>query len=570
MSESDADVGSPASDASGPTFPVENKYYSEKDKSEVLAMPEVEREALLAERAQVLERKQQDTILKRLYKGYKDKGKSDAKLQKKRKASAADLEDGERKSSRQRTLVGGRKVGETNSAMEAYKATREQKGVLAEQRKIDAADRKAGRGRRKSPRDSDADADGDSEPEWDDTKPKQPQSSPFDEPAELADYNRVLIGRMNFAMVCYTPGFEQAVKDCYVRVNMGGNPATGDGDYRMAKIVGIDEGRPYAVEGNKGKKFITRQYVRCTIGKKEREYPFIFCSQTRIVERELAQYKAQVTNDGQLLPKKKILVAKIDAINGLINHQWTTDELNEKFRKNGMDEMKNNSIERQQLLVKRKRAEGNGEDEVVEQIDKRLQELRPPKLAFGTTLFDPIDSTPKGPTQQERLAELNRQNRKADSRDIRKAQLLERRRKAELRAAVERGEANPDPLARVTTLPKTHWDAAEGWGRKNSPRNSLGPESQPGSRAATPISRAGTPRLDEVKKEAASTPKRSPPKKGGTDWSKFDPFEAMNRSAPGAGMDENGERKSVFKRKMCDDEILANMDFGLDLDIEVT
>ena len=246
MSESEGER-SPASggDNDSTIFPLENKFYSEKDKAEIMALSEVKREEVLAERAQILERKQQDQILRRLYQGYqaKEEDKSKSSEQKKRKAATADLEEGQRKSSRQKTTLGGRKVGETSNAIEAYKRQREQKGILAEQRKTEAAEHKARKLRGSSSPGSDVDADGESVVEWDDGKPQAgPESRiPDDQPADLADFNRIHIGRDNFAKVCFYPGFENAIKNCYSRISIGPDKATGENIYRLALIKGKEK-----------------------------------------------------------------------------------------------------------------------------------------------------------------------------------------------------------------------------------------------------------------------------------------------------------------------------------------
>ena len=67
----------------------------------------------------------------------------------------------------------------------------------------------------------------------------------------------------------------------------------------------------------------------------------------------------------------------------------------------------------------------------------------------------------KGPTQQERLAELNRLNRKANTEDVRKAQQAERKAEALAREAIARGEAVANPFARVKTRAKIHHDSSE-------------------------------------------------------------------------------------------------------------
>ena len=305
MSESEAE-GSPTgvSDKDGPIYPIENKFFSEKDKAQIMALSEVERESILAERAQEVERKQQDQILRRLLEGYqaKDGEKSKSSDQKKRKAGAADLEEVQRKSSRQKTTLGGRKVGETSDAMEAYKRQREQKGVLNEQRKREVEERK----RRGSAEEkySEADADGESEVEWDNGKPRVghgSESGPRDEqPADLADYNHVRVGRDNFAMVCFHPGFDEAMKGCFTRVSIGTDRSTGENVYRVAQIKGrlnvptLDAsyspllaftlGRPYALENPNGKIVTTDQYALVTVGKAEKEWPFIACSNSKITE----------------------------------------------------------------------------------------------------------------------------------------------------------------------------------------------------------------------------------------------------------------------------------------------
>ena len=229
MSESDRE-SSPGSDKAT-LYPLEGKYLNQKDRDEILALPEIEREAILADRAAVVERRQQDNVLKTLYKRYQEPEAS--QKEKKRKVGDAKLEDGERKSSRQRTTLGGRKVGETSGALEAYKAQREKKGQLDEQRKLDAADRKAGIHRRRSQSPGSDDAHGDSDVEWDVGPSKEEPKAPIDEPAELDDFNRVLIRRENFAEVCFYPGFDVAMKDCYIRVLVR------EDRYVMAKIQGI-------------------------------------------------------------------------------------------------------------------------------------------------------------------------------------------------------------------------------------------------------------------------------------------------------------------------------------------
>ena len=239
MSESDAD--SPPNthvDIDGPLFPLENKYYSEKDKAEILALSEIKRESILAERAQLHNRKLQDLHLRRILQARDQNREGDKK---KRKAGPGDLEEGQRKSSRQKTTLGGRKVGEPSEAIEELRRRREErKGMRDEQRIREGDERKDRKGRVPvDDRYSDADADGESEVEWDDGKPKASDKIVLKEqPAELIDFERVRVGRDNFAKVCFYPGFDDAIKNCFARVNFGPDKASGENVYRVAQIKG--------------------------------------------------------------------------------------------------------------------------------------------------------------------------------------------------------------------------------------------------------------------------------------------------------------------------------------------
>ena len=237
MSESDSD-SAPAGNAGNgdlTLFPVDNQFYSQKDKREIMAMSEVQRESILAERAGLRDRQAQDQQLRRLLQA---REKADAKPDKKRKAGTAELEDSPaRKSSRQKTTLGGRKVGETSGAIEAYKRQREEKGLRDEQRRLEGEERR--RKLRDSPLEkySEADADGESEVEWD-GRAKSAQPTRDEEPAQLIDFEHVRVGRDNFAKVCFYPGFDHAITNCYARVSIGPDRVTGENVYRMATIKG--------------------------------------------------------------------------------------------------------------------------------------------------------------------------------------------------------------------------------------------------------------------------------------------------------------------------------------------
>lgn len=244
------------------------------------------------------------------------------------------------------------------------------------------------------------------------------------------------------------------------------------------------------------------------------------------------------------LPTRRFLISKIDDINQLLNHQFTEEEIQEKLKRSGVLQNKFASLERASIVARRKAAEDRSDEAGIAKLDAELAALDGPKLAFGTSLRKPLprsEASSSGLSQQERLALVNRANRKANTQDVRKAQVMERKQEALARLAVERGEAIQNPFARVKTRAKTYHDAKGDSLAVPSGALDDASNSQDNSRAGTPLTptRAKTPLQD-------GTPKRS-----GT------PLQAGEKIS---GLPRIGKRN-------MDDDVFAAMDFGIEIDI---
>ena len=231
MDESDSDdestQGKPRGDDDGNQYPVDGLFRDYDEKEQIMGMREIEREQILADRREENERIRQNRMLRQL----KVNQEKDIK---KRKASAAELDDGQRKTTRIRS-----KIGEASDKMDSLRRAREERSSRKEQRERDNDRRKQqSPGYRHSPgRDDD-----DSEVEWmGPSKSKGRSRSPEARegpPAELRDVERVRVGRNRFADVCFYPGFDAAITGCFVRINIGPDPTTRQDVYRMAVIKG--------------------------------------------------------------------------------------------------------------------------------------------------------------------------------------------------------------------------------------------------------------------------------------------------------------------------------------------
>lgn len=374
-----------------PLFPYERLYYSAKDKAELDAKPELERERVLADRSQQLEQAEMDNQLKRMIAARKKK-EAREEASKKRKAGDADLEENQRKSSRQRTKVGGGKAGELSSAVANYKKHREEKAAREQQRRERLAS-----GRAESPVNeySDADAEAESDDGYDDYRDrdrraarKRTSTPPRDDPAaDLQDVQRVRIGRDNFAQVCATPGFAATVTGCYARVCLGPGRQPGQNEYRLCSIKGLEEGRPYAMLGTNGKPFLTNKYIVAAHGKATKPWTMLECSNSKFTDDEWRRYRLTMANDDSRMPSKRDIDSKLRQIDQLIKHKFTDAEITQKLKEqSALVDMVNKTSERKELNKKLQEAEDVGDEAAIQEIEDQLMNLVPMKLAMGTTM----------------------------------------------------------------------------------------------------------------------------------------------------------------------------------------
>ncbi|KAH9819386.1 RNA polymerase II C-terminal domain phosphoserine binding [Teratosphaeria destructans] len=523
--ESDNDApGSPEIDEEAPLYPLEGVYLNERDREEILGLPEIRREEILAERREEETKKQQDLQLKRVLAASDNRNK--------RKA-ANDLDDGGR-----RTRP---KAEKAKTALDDYRRAREQKGTQR--------DRVAtGGGRRDerppSPAGSDRDADGESEVEW--AEPSSEGRYGRDEPpADLKDFERCRIGRSGFAKVCFYPGFEAAIQGCFARVSIGVDKATGQNLYRMAQIKGFKEGKPYSMEGSNGKTFMTDQYAVVAHGKSERPWPFSACSDSKFTDQEFDRLIDTLKKESVRAPSKKYLAARNEAINGLLYIKWDDGLLSQKFSNMKRMERKldpaNIAQRKRDDVEKRKlEAQESGDADEVMRCDAELAALQNNSStavnghANGTRAL-PINNRPAPPvlSQQERMAQLNAKNRSKTVQEVRKAQLEEKRKLAlarEKAAKEAKAKAEAEAQKKLLAVPKD--DMADLFGSEDGT-----------SGAGTPVggksprrSRTGTPMNGAAKKEKKVV------------------------GAPGGPI-------GALKKKKLDDEVIGDMDLGIDVEI---
>jgi RNA polymerase-associated protein RTF1 len=129
------------------------------------------------------------------------------------------------------------------------------------------------------------------------------------------------------------------------------------------------------------------------------------------------------------VPTKPELIAKVDDINSLIERQWTDQEVSEKLKRQNALHIKYSGVERDQLTKQLDMARARADEDAINRLQEKLDNLETPRLAFRTSLNSAKKKAEnRGPTQQEKLALLNAENRRKNAESVRKAQLMERAR----------------------------------------------------------------------------------------------------------------------------------------------
>lgn len=250
------------------------------------------------------------------------------------------------------------------------------------------------------------------------------------------------------------------------------------------------------------------------------------------------------------MPDRHFLVSKIDDINKLIKYPWTDQELSEKLKRQNALHFRFSGVEREQLLRQFEHARSRGDEETAKQIQEKIDNLGIPRLAFKTTLT-PKKDTNKGPTQQEKLALLNIENRKRNSEAVRKAQLKERAHVRELEKRIERGEqVVGDYSRRVSTKMKFMHDVAEMDEIRERYKN--GGPGEKDKKDGTPAAGSG-----------ASTPANGigTPSQKATVLPHIAKLQKQQRSQAKNGL-------PTIHKPLMDDDIIGALDLDLDIEID--
>jgi len=221
----------------------------------------------------------------------------------------------------------------------------------------------------------------------------------------------------------------------------------------------------------------------------------------------------------------------------LINYRFSDADISARIKaQNDLTEKITRGGEKADLRERIADARAEGKDELAEELENQLAAIVPMKLQFGTSL-DKKEAAYVNP-EQEKLAELNRRNQRLNAENVRKAQLAEMRQRK----------------AKKTLAPGVD-ELFEGGSDI--------------SRAATPVN--GTPKLGPTLVAGASISRTASPNP--MSLANGIPRSSTPLASSGLNPILSQQKKKgglpTIRKAALDDEIIAQMDLGIDIDIDI-
>ncbi|KAK2460870.1 hypothetical protein APHAL10511_007340 [Amanita phalloides] len=254
-----------------------------------------------------------------------------------------------------------------------------------------------------------------------------------DHPAELANLEKCRLSRDHLAKYCMAPWFEEYVQGAFVRYLIGHQD---EGPvYRICEIsnLAVDLVKPYNVNNK-----TVDQAFELKHGKSVRVFTMDKVSNGPFVDKEFERFKTTLMAEKVQLPTKKQLERKVAQMEKLITQPITESDVSAMLaRKSQLSKNKTAALftmERSRLTQARTLAQRRRDFAEVTEIDKKLEELN------ANSEISPAQTSVV--EEEDKLAKVNERNRRANLEAVRRAEHAEaeRKRKERKLAAMQGGD----------------------------------------------------------------------------------------------------------------------------------
>lgn len=390
-------------------YPLEGKYKDEKDRINLESMDEIQREQILFDRTQEMERYNEKKYLQERMNKQREQ---DAPIRTSNRSKGSNM-----KSSKLDKLNELRKQREKKSKR-SYDDYEEDDDEEEEEEEEEEDDYDLG---------------------WTSSNVSRKRS----EPAQLADVNRIRVGRSMLTKYCFFSDFPDVIVDTFARINLGMDKRTRRPLYRMVKITDVQShlSKAYSLGRLKCDIFLVVSQNR----KQTKEFPITIFSDSPITEEEFQRYLNELDKTGESIDFVDDVNDKFQQVQTFMERGMSDKDVNQMLAKKqklkaeqpvltGYDAVFRKSQLMDELKVAKQQANNHAQ---VEQLLTKIKELDS-LLVKQTMQHNNSESL-------NTMTKVNERNRKLNNANIRKAEVKSKQ-------LGQSNQDNGDPFYRLKTV----------------------------------------------------------------------------------------------------------------------
>ncbi|XP_038217297.1 RNA polymerase-associated protein Rtf1 [Zerene cesonia] len=252
--------------------------------------------------------------------------------------------------------------------------------------------------------------------------------------------NKLRLSRFKLERLVHLPFFARVVTGCYVRIGIGNN--NGNPVYRVAEIIDVYETAKVYNLGNTR----TNKGLKLRHGTQDRVFRLEFVSNQEFTESEFQKWFKAIRDASKRPPTMDFVRNKIAEVKDALMYEFKEEDVEkivaekERFRSHPT----NYAMKKTQLMKERDVAQLRGDEELVMDLNAKIQELEDRASQLDKTRTSSIQS----------ISYINNRNRKLNVETAEKA-IME-----EIKA--NKGKKTDDPFTRRHTKPVMNFKSHQG------------------------------------------------------------------------------------------------------------
>ncbi|CAH2062025.1 unnamed protein product, partial [Iphiclides podalirius] len=261
--------------------------------------------------------------------------------------------------------------------------------------------------------------------------------------------NKLRLSRFKLERLVHLPFFARVVTGCFVRIGIGNN--NGNPVYRVAEIMDVYEtAKVYNLGGTR-----TNKGLKLRHGTQDRVFRLEFVSNQEFTDTEFQKWYKAIKDANKKPPTMDFVRSKISEVKEALMYEFKEEDIEkivaekERFRAHPT----NYAMKKTQLMKERDVAQLRGDDELVMDLNAKIQELEDRASQLDKTRTSSIQS----------ISYINNRNRKLNVETAEKAIMEE--------VKANKGKKQDDPFTRRHTKPVMNFKSHQGGRSQELMRN---------------------------------------------------------------------------------------------------